>query len=124
MKYKVVWPNDSSAEYESAFTTWNGHVADCTVGMRWAMGKSYENAVEHIQNQGGQVALYLGSQDVMTLNQKFDGAYETPSTNEGIVKGIDVIGKPRTIQPGSKPWDVPDGCVRITRSGRSTENDD
>ena len=121
MKYCVLWPNDKGTKYESAFTTWNDRVADCTPGLRWAMGKSYKNAVEHIQSQGGQVALYLGSQSVMTLSQAFEADYATPPIDEGIVKGIDVIGR---SGPGAGPEDVPDGCVRVTRSGPSTEYDD
>ena len=124
MKYKVVWPNDKGIEYDSAFTTWGGHVTDCTVGMRWALGKSYENAAEHIQNQGGQVALYLGSQDVMTLNQEFTGQPEVPSTDEGIVKGIEVIWKPQEALLNGRLGGVPDGCCRVTRSGRITDHDD
>jgi hypothetical protein len=67
MQYIVSWPNDKGSVFDSRFATWNGHVSDVTLGLRWAIGKSFENARDHIISQGGMIELVEGSHDKSTL---------------------------------------------------------
>jgi hypothetical protein len=98
MRYKVNWPADGRAVHDSRFAAWNGRVVDVTMGLRWAVGKTIENTIMHIHNQGGFVEVEPYSAMLSTLSDKIVGA------------------PPKVMKPT-------DG-VTVTRSGPDNSNGD
>lgn len=68
MQYQVIWTDTERSVFDSRFATWGDHVTDATLGLRWALGKSYTNTAEHIRSQGGYVKLINGTEHLGTLS--------------------------------------------------------
>lgn len=88
MRYKVIWPNDGPSIFnDSRFATWDGKVTNATPGLKWAVGKSYENTVSNIHNQGGFVEPVPGTVllDTLTTILEPGAARSTESLTNGVL---------------------------------------
>jgi hypothetical protein len=109
MIYKIILAAHHELPALAAFTyiaVWNGYVTDVTIGIRWAQGKSFTNAKEHLDSAGAEVLIVPGSiseRDLSNLQHYVEG---TP-----------------TIAIAERPPKQPAEIV-VTRSARDTSNDD
>lgn len=87
MRYTIFWPNDNALS-DSRMAAWNGRITDVTLGLRWALGKSFENAREHIYNQGGIVEVVPYSAGFSTLSDTLRGP---PPTVHKPTDGVTVL---------------------------------